>query len=185
MLFIVACLFFIYFRSFLNVSCIFSSHASILFIYTSILFPRFWIIFTIIAAAAAAASKSFQPCPTLCNPIDDSPPDSPVPGILQARTLEWAAISFSSAWKWKVKVNTQSHLTPSNPMDCSLSSSYPRGTFQARVLEWVAITFSLLSLLWMIFQVDCLFPLHLFGPVIVGFTMLFRLWHVSLPFHFV
>ena len=94
MLFIVACLFFIYFRSFLNVSCIFSSYASILFIPTSILFPRFWIIFTIIAAAA---SKSFQPRPTLCNPIDDSPPDSPVPGILQARTLEWVAISFSNA----------------------------------------------------------------------------------------
>ena len=47
------------------------------------------------AAAATAAAKSLQPCPTLCDPIDDSPPGSPVPGILQARTLEWAAISFS------------------------------------------------------------------------------------------
>ena len=45
----------------------------------------------------------FKSCPTLCDPIDSSPPGSPVPGILQARTLEWAAISFSSAWKWKVK----------------------------------------------------------------------------------
>ena len=51
----------------------------------------------------AAATKSLQLCPTLCNPIDGSPPVSPVPGILQARTLEWVAISFSSAWKWKVK----------------------------------------------------------------------------------
>ena len=52
-------------------------------------------------AAAAAAAKSLQSCPTLCDPIDGSPPGSPVPGILQARTLEWVAISFSNAWKWK------------------------------------------------------------------------------------
>ena len=48
-------------------------------------------------------TKSLQSCPTLCDPIDGSPPGSPVPGILQARTLEWVAISFSNAWKWKVK----------------------------------------------------------------------------------
>ena len=54
--------------------------------------------------AAAAAAKSFQSCPTLCYPIDGSPPGSTVPGILQARTLEWVAISFSNAGKWKVKV---------------------------------------------------------------------------------
>ena len=54
--------------------------------------------------AAAAAAKSLQLCPTLCDPIDSSPPGSPVPGILQARTLEWVAISFSNAWKWSVKV---------------------------------------------------------------------------------
>ena len=48
-----------------------------------------------------AAAKSLQSCPTLCDPIDGSPPGSAVPGILQARTLEWVAISFSSAWKWK------------------------------------------------------------------------------------
>ena len=52
---------------------------------------------------AAAAAKSLQSCPTLCDPIDGSPPGSPVPGILQARTLEWVTISFSNAWKWKVK----------------------------------------------------------------------------------
>ena len=50
---------------------------------------------------AAAAAKSLQSCPTLCDPIDSSPPGSPVPGVLQARTLAWVAISFSSAWKWK------------------------------------------------------------------------------------
>ena len=51
----------------------------------------------------AAAAKSLQSCPTLCDPIDDSPPGSPIPGILQARTLEWVAISFSNAWKEKWK----------------------------------------------------------------------------------
>ena len=59
---------------------------------------------------AATAAKSLQSCPTLCNPIDGSPPGSPVPGILQARTLEWVAISFSNAWKWKVKVKSLSRL---------------------------------------------------------------------------
>ena len=53
--------------------------------------------------AAAAAAKLLQSCLTLCDPIDIRPPGSPAPGILQARTLEWFAISFSSAWKWKVK----------------------------------------------------------------------------------
>ena len=54
------------------------------------------------------AAKSLQLCPTLCDPIDGSPPGSPVPGILQARILEWIAISFSNAWKWKVKVKSLS-----------------------------------------------------------------------------
>ena len=53
-------------------------------------------------------AKSLQSCPTLCDPIDGSPPGSPVPGILQARTLEWVAISFSNAWKWRVKVKSLS-----------------------------------------------------------------------------
>ena len=60
--------------------------------------------------AAAAAAKSLQSCPTLCDPTDGSPPGSPVPGILQARTLEWVAISFSSAWKWEVKVKSLSRV---------------------------------------------------------------------------
>ena len=59
---------------------------------------------------AAAAAKSLQSCLTLCNPIDGSLPGSPVPGVLQARTLEWVAISFSNAWKWKVKVKSLIHV---------------------------------------------------------------------------
>ena len=59
---------------------------------------------------SSAATKSLQSCPTRCDPIDGSPPGSPVPGILQARTLDWVAISFSSAWKWKVKVKSLSRV---------------------------------------------------------------------------
>ena len=77
------------------------------------------------------------------DPIDGSPPGSPVPGILQARTLEWVAISFSNAWKWKVKVKSlKSCPTLSDPMDCSLPGSSIHGIFQAGVLEWGAIAFS-------------------------------------------
>ena len=83
----------------------------------------------------AAAAKSLQSCPTLCDPIDSSPPGSPVPGILQARILEWVAISFSNAWKWKVKSEvTQLCLTLSDLMDCSLPGTSVHGIFQARVL---------------------------------------------------
>ena len=92
-----------------------------------------------------AASKSLQSCLTLCDPIDGSPPGSPVPEILQARTLEWVAISFSNVSKWKVKSESevaQSCETLSDPMDCSLPGSSVRGIFQARVLEWGAIAFS-------------------------------------------
>ena len=59
---------------------------------------------------AAAAAKSLQSCPTLCDPIDSSPPGSPVPGILQARTLEWVAISSFNSWKWKNKVKSLSRV---------------------------------------------------------------------------
>ena len=57
---------------------------------------------------SATAAKLLQSCPTLCNPIDGSPPGSAIPGIFQARTLEWVAISFSNAWKWKVTVKSPS-----------------------------------------------------------------------------
>ena len=70
-----------------------------------------WIGFILLCMCyITAAAKLFQSCPTLCDPIDGSPPGPPVPGILQARTLEWVAISFSNAWKWKVKVNLLSRV---------------------------------------------------------------------------
>ena len=62
------------------------------------------------SSSSAAAAKSLQECLTLCDPIDGNPPGSPIPGILQARTLEWVAIRFSHAWKWKVKVKSFSRV---------------------------------------------------------------------------
>ena len=86
----------------------------------------------------AATAKSLQSCPTLCDPIDSSPPGSPVPGILQQE--HWSGLPFPSPMR-ESEV-TQSCLTLSNPMDCSLPGSSVHGIFQARVLECVAIAFS-------------------------------------------
>ena len=89
-------------------------------------------------------AKSLQSCPTLCDPIDGSPPGSPVPGILQARTQELVGCHFLLQCM-KVKSESevaQSCPTPSDPMDCSLPGSSVHGIFQARVLEWGAIAFS-------------------------------------------
>ena len=96
------------------------------------------------STAAAAAAKSLQSCPTLHDPIDNGPPGSPIPGILQARTLEWVAISFSSAWKRKVKVKLLRRVQLRDPMDCSPPGSSVHGIFQARGLEWGAIAFSII-----------------------------------------
>ena len=87
-----------WFRYFQNISELFKDIIHVLYFY----FPMYYVY------AAAAAAKSVQRCPALCNPIDGSPSGSPFPGILQARTLEWVAISFSNAWKWKVRVKSLS-----------------------------------------------------------------------------
>ena len=89
--------------------------------------------------AAAAATKSLQSYPTLCDPIGGSPPGSPVPGILQARTLEWVAIAFSKAWKWKVKVKSLGRVQLFTTL---WTVAYQAPLSKARVLEWVAIAFS-------------------------------------------
>ena len=85
-----------------------------------------------------AAAKSLQLCLTVCDPIDVSPPGSPVPGILQARTLEWVAISFFNAWKWKVKVKSLSHVrhlaTPwTAPHQALLSMGFSRQEYWSGV----------------------------------------------------
>ena len=98
------------------------------------------VLFPVYSFIAAAAAKSLQLCLTLCDPIDGSPPGSPVPGILQARTLEWVAISFSNAWVHAKSL--QSCLILCDPIDgCPPGSSVHR-ILQARILEWVAISFS-------------------------------------------
>ena len=74
------------------------------------IFYMLYLIITVTQLYILYAAKSLQSCLTLWNPIDGSPPGSPIPGILQARTLEWVAISFSNAWKWKVKVKSLSHV---------------------------------------------------------------------------
>ena len=92
---------------------------------------------------AAAATKLLQSCLTLCDPIDGSPPGSPIPGILQARTLEWVAISFSNAWKWKVKVKSLSHVRLlAAPWTAAYQAPLSMGFPQQELLEWGAIAFS-------------------------------------------
>ena len=86
----------------------------------------------------AAAAKSLQSCPTLCDPIDSSPPGSPIPGILQARTLQWVAISFSNAWKWKVKGKSLSRVRLSETpwtaaFQAPLSMGFSRQEYWRRV----------------------------------------------------
>ena len=90
-----------------------------------------------------AAAKSLQLCPTLCDPIDGSPPGSPTPGILQARTLEWVATPFSNAWKWKVKEKSLSCVwllaTPLTAAhQASLSMGFSRPEYWSGVpLPWI------------------------------------------------
>ena len=95
---------------------------------------------------AAAAVKSLQSYRTLCDPIDGSPPGFPIPGILQARTLEWVTISFSNAWKWKVKGKLLSGVWFfTTPWTAAYQAPPPMGFSEPRVLEWVAIAFSCLQ----------------------------------------
>ena len=113
------------------------------------------------AYAAAAAAKSLQLCPTLWDPIDGSPPGSPIPGILQARTLEWVAISSSNVEKWKVKVKSLSHVwlfeTPwTAAYQAPLSMGFSRQEYWSGLLspsptklqEDISLASALLSLWW-------------------------------------
>ena len=98
-------------------------------------------------ATAAAAAKSLQSCPTLCNPIDGSPPDFPIPGILKARTLEWVAISFSNAWKWKVKVKSLSRVRlPATPWTAAYQAPLSMGFSRQEYWSGLPLT----SLNWML-----------------------------------
>ena len=89
-------------------------------------------------AAAAAAAKSPQSCQTVCDPVDGSPPGSPFPGILQARTLEWVAISFSNTCMHAKSLQLYPPLC--DAVDSSPPGSSVHGILQARIQEWVAIS---------------------------------------------
>ena len=94
-----------------------------------------WIYFLIspgsVKSAATAAAKSLQSCPTLYDPTESSPPGSAIPGILQARTLEWVAISFSNAWKWKGKVKSLSRVRLfATPWPAAYQAPPPMGFFR-------------------------------------------------------
>ena len=107
----------------------------------------YWPILVAIPFWAAAAAKSRQLCPTRCDPIGDSPPGSSVPGILQARILEWVPFPSPCIKVKRESEVAQSSLTLRDPMDCSLPGSSVHGILQARVLEWGAIAFSAHTLL--------------------------------------
>ena len=97
-----------------------------------------------------AAAKSLQLCLTLCDPIDSSPPGSAVPGILKARTLEWVAISFSSAWKWKVKVKSLSRVWLfATPWTAAHQAPLSMGFSRQEYLSGVPLP-SLLSILYIV-----------------------------------
>ena len=95
----------------------------------------------------SAAAKSLQSYPTLCDPIDGSPPGSPVPGILQARTLEWVAVSFSNAWKWKVKVKSLSCIRLlATPWTAAYQAPPSMGF--SRQEYWTGVPLPSLDLIW-------------------------------------
>ena len=107
--------------------------------------------------AAAAAAKSLQLCPTLCDLIDGSPPGSPVPGILQARTLESVAISFSNAGKCKVKVKSLSRVRPSatpstTDFQAPPSTGFSRQEYLATAKILIAISMNVIIIVISMFQ---------------------------------
>ena len=138
-------------------------------------------------AAEAAAAKSLQSCPTLCNPIDGSPPGSPIPGILQARTLERVPISFSNAWKWKVKGKSLSRVRLCATPWTAAHQAPPPTDLPVLLVE------SSQQILWPCFGFHHIysffsvcFPLSVLDSLRSRnqFTIVFAQFHLTLPFHF-
>ena len=118
------------FHSFTSIKRLFSSSLSVIRVVSSA-----YLLLLLLLSHVSRVQLCATPWTAACQ--------APVPGILQARILEWVAISFSSAWKWKSESEVaQSYLTVCDPMDCSPPGSYVHGIFQARVLEWCVIAFS-------------------------------------------
>ena len=111
--------------------------------------------------AAAAAAKSLQSCPTLCEPIDGSPPGSAIPGILQARIVEWVAISFSNAWKWNVKVKLLSRVRLfATPWTAAHQAPLPMGFSGQEYWSGVPLPFPHISMSVSLFCWSVLCPYH-------------------------
>ena len=105
---------------------------------------------------AAAAAKSLQSCLTLCNPIDGSPPGSPIPGILQTRALEWVAISFSNAWEWKMKVKSLSRVRSSaTPWTAAYQAPPSMGFSRQEYWSGVPLPSPLVSIMFFYFVSFC------------------------------
>ena len=145
-----------------------------------------------------AAAKSLQSCLTLCDPIDGSPQDSPIPGILQERTMEWVAISFSNAWKWKVKVKSLSCVrllaTPwTTAHQAPLSMGFSRQEYWSGVplpspSPWISEhefdyedTFVLIFFLWSTFPVRQQSPLAKMLWTLRGLASFSHSWSSFLP----
>ena len=116
------------------------------------------------------AAVSLQSCPTLCDPMDCSLPGFSIPGILQARTLEWVAISFSNAWKRKVKVKLLSRVWLLVTPWTAAHQAPPSGIFRATVLEWGAIAFSSILILYY-FLILCICVCYFLGNF---FSLMFQ-----------
>ena len=115
-----------------------------------------------------AAARSLQLCPTLCDPRDDSPPGSTVPGILQARTLEWVAISFSNAWNWKVKVKSLSHVwLLATPWTAAYQTPPPMGFSRQEYWSGLCICYYSKFIYFSLFFVIVL----LFSPFFLSFSL--------------
>ena len=131
----------------------------------------------ITAAATAAAAKSLQLCPTLCDPIDSSPPGSPVPGILQARTLEWVAISFSNAWKWKVKVKSLSRVRLlATPWTAAYHA--PPSIGFSRQEYWSGVPLPSPVLITAVWQSDSVIHIHTFFFMFFSIMIYYRILNI-------
>ena len=128
----------------------FSDHLKVLWLQIIIYVIYFYLYCEILYPAAAV--KLLQSCLTLCHPIDGSPSGSPIPGILQARRLEWVAISFSSGWKWKVKVKSLSRVwLPATPWTAAHQAPLSMGFSDHLKVLWLQIIIyanTFLSTLW-------------------------------------
>ena len=123
---------------------------------------------------AATAAKSLQSCPTLCDPMDGSPPGSPIPGILQARTLEWVAISFSNAWKWNKKVKSLSRVRPSvTPWTAAYQAPPSMGFSRQEYWSGVPLRSPIL------FPTCCLFPICVLISYIYTYTYTYLVFQAS------